>query len=267
MHTNTKSNTNHLVRSVMFISPIALILAAGMTGCESSSSFTRTNSDDNFTTEGKAQLAAVVIDPSFVEGVFTSESYVAEGGDFALPQEWVSEARSGTADIEAQRANAQAFEVYAESAFTESMASADADLQDAFVSQQTGYADAQRTQTIHNARLAQMDSQISARGVESDSKFKRQETFLISAVQEWQSEIERMRSEADKDWSSSLAKHDHMMTTFQAVQDRGAAEINEMIQIADFTEVRSAYKVKNLRAQAQAVAEQAQAEVSNLNQL
>lgn len=266
VQTNTNENTHTIGRTLLFVSPLALILAAGMTGCESSSSFTRSNSD-NFSTEGKAQLAAISIDPALVEGDFTSESYVAEGDNFELPQSWVSEARSGTADIQAQRANAQAFEVYAESAFTESMASADADLQDAFVTRDTGYANAERSLTIHNARLAQMDSQIVAQGVESDSRFQRQESFLIASVQEWQSEIERMRSESDKNWSSSLAKHDHMMATYNAVRDRGQAEISEMIQVADFTEERSISKVQTLRTQAQAVASQASAEVTKFNQL
>ena len=266
MQTNDKPNTNHLGRTMLFVSPLALILAAGMTGCESSAAFTRINSD-NFTTEGKAQLATIALDPSFTQGEFTSETYVTEGDDFELPQKWVSEARSGTADIQAQRANAQAFEVHAESAFTESMAGADADLQEAHVLRNTGYADAVRTQTIHNARLAQMDSQIVASGVESDSRFERQEAFLIASVREWQSEIERMRSESEKDWSSSLAKHDHMMATYNAVRDRGQAEINEMIQVADLTDERSTLKVQTLRSQAKSLATETAAEVSNLGQL
>ena len=266
MHTNTKTTAKSIRQAMLFISPVGLILAAGMTGCESTSALTRTN-NDQFTVDGKAQLASVTIDPALVEGGFTSDSYLQEGEAFELPQQWVSEARENTATIEGRRANAQAFEVYAESAFTESMASADADLQDAFVVRETGYADANRTNSIHNARLAQMDTQISARGVESDSKFKRQEAFLIASVQEWQSEIERMRSESDKDWSTSLAQHDHMMATYSSVRDRGQAEIGEMVQVAQLTEERSLNKVQSLRAQATEFAEQTSAQVSTLNTL
>lgn len=265
MHTNNRSVTSNLGRAALFVSPLALVLAAGMTGCESGAAFTRNT--DQFTTEGKAQLATATIDPSLTQGNFTSETYVEEGDSFVLPQKWVSEAREGTADIQAQRANAQAFEVFAESAFTEAMAGADADIQDAEVLRSTGYADAERTRTIHNARLAQMDSQIAARGVESDAKFQRQESFLVASVKEWQSEIERMRSESEKDWSESLAQHDHMLATYAAVRDRGQAEIDEMVKIADFTEERAAKKVQSLRTEAQSVAEQSAAEVSNLSQL
>lgn len=266
MHTNTKyTNMHRLSRTVLAVSPLALVLAAGMTGCESTASFTRSN--DNFTTEGKAKLAQVTLDPSSTQGGFTSESYLDEGDSFELPQQWVSEAREGTADIQAQRANAQAFEVYADSAFTESMANADANLQDAFVVRETGYADAQRTQAIHNARLAQMDSQIAAKGIESDSKFERQEAFLIASVKEWQSEIERMRSASEKEWAEALAENDRMMVSYKAVNDRGQAEIAKMVQIADFTEDRALKKTQALRSQAQAVAEQASAEVAKLNGL
>jgi len=266
VQTNTKnSNMHRLGHSVLFATPLALVLAAGMTGCESSSALTRTGGN-SFTTEGKAELASITIDPSQVEGGFTSASYIDEGDSFELPQQWVSEARESTAGIQAQRANAQAFEVHADSAFTESMANADADLQDAFVVRETGYADAERTRMIHNARLAQMDSQIAARGVESDSKFERQEAFLIASVKEWQSEIERMRSVSEKEWSESLAEHDRMMATYTAVRDRGQAEIDQMVKTADMTEERSTKKVLNLRTQAKAVADQSAAEVTQINQ-
>ncbi len=266
MHTNTQHSAIHRIgRAALFASPLALVLASGMVGCQSSTAFTRTS--DNFTTEGKAKLASVELDPSLVQGEFTTQEYIEEGDSFKLPQQWVSEARSSTADIQAQRANAQSFEVYAESAFVESMAGADADLQDAFVIRDTQYADAQRTRAIHNARLAQMDSQIAAREVESDSRFERQEAFLVASVKEWQAEIERMRSAAEKEWSEALAEHDRMMATYKAVNDRGQAEIAQMVQIADLTEERALKKVQALRTQAQSVADQTAAEISKLNGL
>lgn len=263
MHTTT--NTQLIGRSMLFTTPLALILAAGLSGCGSTHSLTR-QGDNQFTTEGKAKLASVTLDPSRVEGGFTPAGYVEEGDSFQLPQQWVSEARQGTAAIQAQRANAQATEVFADSAFTESMAAADADLQDAFVSRDTGYADAERSRTVHNARLAQMDRQIAARGVESDSKFERQEAFLTASVKEWQSEIERMRSVSEKEWSGSLAEHDRMMATYAAVRDRGQAEVDQMVKTAGLTEERVFKKVQSLRAQAQSVADQSAAQVSTLNQ-
>lgn len=266
MHTKPNaSNSRKITKSTLFASPIALILAAGLTGCQSTPTISQ-SSDDNFTTEGKAQLSTISLDSSRVEGEFTSTDYMTEGDSFELPQEWVSEARSGTADIQAQRANAQAFEVHAEATFNEEMANADANLQDSIVSRDTGYADAQRTRAIHNARLGQMDRQIEAQGFESDAKWERQEAFLSASVKEWQSEIERLRSESEKDWSSSLAEHDRMMTTYAVVRDRGQAEIDQMSKTVDLTESRAFSKVQSLRSEAQSVAQQSAAEVSSLNQ-
>jgi hypothetical protein len=266
VQTNTNRSMHRVGQSLLAITPLALVLAAGMTGCESTSSLTRTN-DTNFTMEGKAELATVSLDATGVEGSFTSDGYIEEADTFELPQQWVSEAREGTAQIQAQRANAQAFEIQADSTFTEAMADADANLQDGFVSRDTGYADAEMTRSIHNARLAQMDRQIDAKEFASESKWDRQEAFLSASVKEWQSEIERMRSVSEKEWSESLAEHDRMMATYKAVQHRGQAEIDQMVQTADLTEDRSLNKVKTLRAQATAVADQSSAEVLKLTQL
>jgi len=252
-------------RSTLFVSPLALVLAAGMGGCQTSSTVSRTG-NPSFTPEGKAKLATVSLDPTLADGNFTSTSYIEEGDTIELPQEWVSEARESSAKLQAQRANTQAFEVYAQSAFTESMAKADADLQDGIVARDTGYADAEQTRTVHNARLSKMDAQIQARSIKSDSKFERQEQFLTASVHEWQAEIERMRSESENDWSGALAKHDQMMATYNAVQERGQAQIDQMAKTADLTEDRSVNKVKLLRTKAQSVAQQASAEVSKINQ-
>ncbi len=262
----TPTNIVRPVRLMLGLSPIALMLAAGLTGCESTTALTRSNTEQ-FTPEYKAKLASVSLDPSRTTGSFTPESYINEGGEIELPQQWVSEAREGSASIQSQRANAQSFEVFAESQYTESMAGADADLQDGFVSRDTGYADAELTRNVHNANLSKLGSDIQAREYAASAKWERQEAFLVASVKEWQAEIERMRSSSEKDWSSSLAEHDRMMASYQAVRDRGQAEITSMVQTADLTEERAIQKVESLRAQAKAVAEQSNAEVSRLNSL
>jgi len=265
VHSNsTQSVTNLFRRTAVFASPLALVLAAGLTGCESGSMLSR---NQDFTTQQQANRASVVIDPSKVEGNFTSNSYAHEGNEIALSQQWVSEARSGTAEIQARRANAQAFEVVADSNFNESSASADADLQDGFISRDVGFADAQRTNDIHNARLSEMNTQIESNQYKNGAKWTRQEAFLTASVNEWQSEIERMRSESDRDWSDSLAEHDRMLATYAAVDSRGTTEIEKMTTIADLTEERAISKTQALRTQAQSVADKSAAEVNKLNQL
>tara|TARA_R110000737_G_scaffold2923_6_gene8699 strand:- start:173753 stop:176587 length:2835 start_codon:yes stop_codon:yes gene_type:complete len=270
VHTDSPKTTRSFRRSAAIISPLALVLAAGLAGCQSDSSLTRTNTNNTFSTPtrvSEANQATVVIDPSQIEGTFTSNSYSNEGDQVALPQQWVSEARSSTAEIQARRANAQSFEVVADSNFNEATAQADADLQNGVVGRDIGYADAQRTSDIHNARLSQMNNQIESNKFSNGAKWKRQEAFLTASVSEWQSEIERMRSESERDWSDSLAEHDRMMASYAAVQSRGLTEIDKMTKIADLTEERAVSKVQSLRTDAQTVADQADAEVNKLNQL
>jgi hypothetical protein len=262
----TPTSSARLVRLTLGLSPLAIAMAAGLTGCGTTSSYTRSGNTQQFTPEYQASLASVSLDPSRTQGDFSSESYITEGGEIQLPQRWVSEAREGSAGIEAQRANAQSFEVFAESQYTESMAGADADLQDGFVARDSGYADAELTRSVHNANISKQNADIAAREFAAASKWERQEAFLVASVQEWQAEIERMRSQAESEWSGSLAEHDRMMASYEAVRDRGQAEIDSMIQTADFTEQRAVQKAQSLRVQANTVAEQADAEVGSLNQ-
>jgi len=263
----TPTNTMRPVRLMLGLSPLAIAMAAGLTGCAGNSPLSNNGGTNQFTPEYKAKLATVQLDPSFTQGAFTPESYIDEGDEIELPQRWVSEARENTASIQAQRANAQSFEVFAESEYTQSMAGADADLQDGFVARDSGYADAELTRSVHNANISKLESDIQARELSQASKWERQEAFLVASVKEWQAEIERMRSQSDQEWSSSLAEHDRMMASYSAVRDRGQAEINQMVQTSDLTEDRAVQKVESLRAQAKSVAQQSDAEVSRLNQM
>ncbi len=262
----TPTSSARIIRLTLGLSPLAIAMAAGLTGCGSTNALTRTGNTDQFTPEHKATLASVSLDPSRTHGDFTPESYITEGGEIELPQKWVSEARQGSASIQAQRANAQSYEVFAEAQYTESMAGADANLQDGFVSRDTGYADAELTRSVHNANIAKQNSDIAAREFAAASKWERQEAFLVASVKEWQAEIERMRSESETEWSAALAEHDRMMASYEAVRDRGQAEIDSMTQTADYTEQRAIQKAQSLRVQANTVAEQSQAEVNSLNQ-
>src|SRR5690606_8513273 len=156
------------------------------------------------------------------------ESYIADGHQISLEQQWVTEARIGAAELEARRAAAQAYQVKAMANFDESNAAADARLQGAFIERDTGYADAELTRSTHDARLYRMERQIAAKEVAKDAEFTRQETFLSASVKEWQAEVERIRSEAENSWQESLAEHDRMMASRAAVQERGQAEIDRM---------------------------------------
>lgn len=261
---------NHTVRTVerrslLRVSPLAVVLAAGLlTGCASSP--TRPNAK-NFTDEGRASMATATIEPNQSKGQFTPESYIAEGQGLSLEQQWVSEARIGAAELEARRASAQAYQVRALANFDEAAATADNKLQSSFIQRDTGYADAELARATHDARLYQMNRQIASKQVAKDVEFNRQETFLTASVKEWQAEVERIRSLAENSWQESLAEHDRMMATRAAVQERGQAEIDRMTRAADLTNDRAVKKVANLRTEAQTVAEQTAAEVDKINQL
>lgn len=251
-------------RTLRTVSPLALMLAAGLTGCASNS--TRPTAS-NFTDEGRASMATATIDAGQSRGSFTSDAYVSEGEQIALPQAWVSEARTGVAELEARRAAAQAAEVTAFANYDQYQAASDAVLERGFVARDTGYADAELTRSVHDARLYEFDRNIASREVMADTEFERQESFLSASVKEWQAEVERMRSEAENGWQSSLAEHERMLATRGAVQERGQAEIDRMLRAMDLTQARAVERVQALRTEAQSVAEQSAAEVEQLNQL
>lgn len=246
------------------LSPLVIMLAAGLGGgCASNA----THSDSkNFTPEGRASMATATIDPTYVEGSFNAGTFIETGEELSLEQQWVSEARIGTAELEAQRAAAQAGEVNAFANYDEAMAVQDATIETAFVTRDTGYADAELLRATHDARLAQMDRNIAARGVQANSEFNRQESFLSASVKEWQAEVERMRSLAENGWQDALAEHERMLVTRGAVQDRGQAEIDQMLRATELTNARAIEKVQALRSEAQSLATTTDAEVQQLNQ-
>lgn len=262
---NQTRTTQRPAATIARLSPLAVVLAAGLlTGCASNGT---SPSAKNFTPEGRASMATTNIDPGQAQGGFTSAGYIAEGEELTLEQQWVSEAREGAARLEAQRAAAQAAEVVSFADFDEAMAGADADLQDSFVSRDTGYADAELTRSVHDARLHEMGRQINAKSVATETEFRRQESFLSASVKEWQAEVERMRSQSESEWQDALAEHDRMLATRAAVQDRGQAEIDRMMKAVKLTEDRAVSKVAALRTEARAVSEQTAAEVDKLSQM
>lgn len=263
MHQNTIRTVGP--KTLLRLSPLSLVLAAGLlTGCASSPTSPVAK---NFNDEGRASMATATIEPVQAQGQFTPESYIVEGHEISLEQQWVSEARRGAAELEARRAAAQAYQVKALANFDESASAADSMLQNSFVERDTGYADAELARTTHDARLYQMNRGIAAQEVSKDTEFQRQESFLTASVKEWQAEVERIRSQAENSWQDSLAEHDRMMSTRAAVESRGQAEIDRMVRAAELTNERAVKKVANLRTEAQTVAEQTSAEVDKINQL
>lgn len=259
-----QSNTYFEQILVRRVTPLALMMAAGLTGCANSPASPYAK---NFTDEGRAGMATAAIDPVESLGEFTPERYITDGEAINLEQQWVAEARIGAAELEARRAAAQAHQVRAFANFDESAAAADSQMQNSFVERDTGYADAERARATHDARLYQMNQQMAAKQVAADTEFRRQESFLSASVKEWQAEVERIRSQAENEWQDALAEHDRMLATRAAVDERGHAEIERMVRAADLTAERAVKKVANLRTEAQTVAEQTAAEVDKLNQL
>ena len=95
------ANTNTAIRNAATLTPLALVLAAGLTACggKTVSSNTTgakfTTSGADFTASGKASLAQASIDPTLAKSDQTRETFITEGASYDLPQQWVSEARDG----------------------------------------------------------------------------------------------------------------------------------------------------------------------------
>jgi len=262
-HTDTTARRRHTLTT---LSPLALVLAAGLAGCGTSDALTRSGGD-TFEAKGDASLAGAQIDPQQAAGFTTKDEYMARGDEAHLPARWVSEAREGTAQNQQRRVDAKVLEVSAEARFSESMANSDAELAEGEAAQAVGYADASRTESAYNARIDEMRSGIEARQYANMAEHERREAFLGASVKEWQAEIERMRTSAENGWSSALAEHDRMLATSQAVRERGQAEIDRMERTADLTHERAVERVATLRSDARSVAEETAAEVRRLNKL
>lgn len=218
----------------------------------------------DFTPEAKASRATVAVDPAAIKGTYTSDYYGAEGSKVALPQQWVSEAVESTAEIEARRASAIAAQVRSEADKMESLAIADSDRQAALARDAAARAEAEKHEQTFNAKLNEMYSNAQAKQQSYETQAKRNSTVLSASVKEWQSEVERMRSQSEADWSRSLAEHEQMNSARKAVQDRGEANIAQMRRTHELTQTRAESKVQGLRTESQATAQQTAAQVVEL---
>jgi len=254
-------NTSNRSRQILITSLVAS-LAAGLGGCSSTSQKAGTGA---FERDGLAQRSTQEISPEATTGTWTAEQYQAEASDIALPDQWLSEAEFGTASIEARRAAAEASKIKAAAEARERQAAAEAALSGAFSTMQGDVAKADLAAGVFDARLNEQRSQINARQHTFQAEGRRREAFLAASISEWQAEVERMRSGAEVSWNNSMARHDQLLAERFAVETRGQATIDKMVQVASLTSTRAGEKVAALRTEAQSTTDATQAMVSELN--
>jgi len=258
----TRKPTAHLSASPILVTSFVAVLAAGVGGCSSSG---KVSSKNSFEKEGLASQSSVQIAPEAVTGRYTNETYTEEAQAVNLPDQWLSEAEFSTAAIEAQRAAAEAAKIQAAAGSHESYASAASALSEAHAAAQGEIARADLYSDVYDAKFEQEQTEIEARRHAYNAEARRREAFLATSISEWQAEVERMRSSADAAWHDSMARHEALIAERFAVEQRGQATIDQMVQVADLTAQRATEKVTALRTEAQSLTEATQAQVSELN--
>jgi len=250
----------------VLVTAFVSLLAAGAGGCKSVSTPTATRGNAPSELRQKAGLASVSIPNDAHRGAFTNQTYFEQGREVQLPQRWVTEARVATAESEARRGAAEAFRVRADADFADSTAQADSDLARAFSQHEIALAGTDRAKNVFDAKINEFDERVDAKAISYEASHRRSETLLQASVREWQAEVERMRSQAESEWEQALAEHERMLAERQAVNERGGAMIDQMIQTASLTEQRAAERVADLRSQSRTVAEQTAAKITEISQ-
>jgi len=241
----------------VFITAFVAALAAGMTGCSYSG---------EYTAEQKAARAKSSLDQAAIKGQYTQEWYDRAANDLKLPREFVSEAQDARAFEEARRAGAFADRMRADADVIEQIGRQDAELRAALTQQQVARAEADKTHKVFESKLTEMNAQASARESAFAAESRRKDAHLAATIKEWQSEIDKLRAQALTDWTQAQALHGQMLAEREAVEQRGNAELAQMIRVADLTQERAEAKSRALRTEAQTVGEQTRARVAELDQ-
>jgi len=247
----------HLDRRPVFITAFVAALASGMTGCSYSG---------EYTAEQKAARAKSSLDQAAIKGQYTQEWYDRAANDLKLPREFVSEAQDARAFEEARRAGAFADRMRADADVIEQIGRQDAELRQALTQQQIARAEADKTHKVFESKLTEMNAQASARESAFAAESRRKDAHLAATIKEWQSEIDKLRAQALTDWTQAQALHGQMLAERAAVEQRGNAELAQMIRVADLTQERAEAKSRALRTEAQTVGEQTMARVTELDQ-
>lgn len=264
---NNNTADGALVTRPLFVTTLVSALAMGaLGGCSSNgkSLFASKNTAPQ-DERAMAALATERIDPAQAQGQYDNGFYETQANEVLLPARWLSEATGSTALNQARRAAAQSAFVTLEANEDQALSAADSRLRGAMSEFETDQAHAERLQATFAARLTEMSVQADATEEANFARATRQGKLLDAAQLEWEGEFATLQSKATSEWEHAQQQHAQMLAARAGAYDRGNAEIDEMIKIADLTQSRANAMVADLRAQAQSVNESTAAEVASLN--
>ncbi len=258
-----------LVRRPIFITGLVAALAAGIgTGCSTSNSkYGWNNNTQSYSANSMAAMSNAQIDPNATRGQFDSQWFQQRANEVQLPAVWVSEASHAIHEMEGRRAQIEAQRISEFASRSEKLAYADAQMEQAFVRETIGFADAQMLQDKFDAKLSELDilAMSQEQAIEEEARYN--DAMVRTTVQERQAEFEKLRSSATSEFDQAQALHQRMLAERIAVSDSGWATIGEMTKIADMTEARASSKAKALRTAGKTLLEQTSARVDELNEL
>ncbi|MFG0292456.1 MAG: hypothetical protein ACF8MJ_04805 [Phycisphaerales bacterium JB050] len=246
----------------------ALAAGAGVLGgCNGSSesAFFSNGKGGAYSEEALAAQATVNIDPSETQGQFTSNWYNEQAGQVNLPDRWLGEALSATAENEARRAAAQAALVENDATRFERLAAQNAQFTQAETNKNVGWYKADELNSVYSAKLEEMEGQARSRELANIAQQERNNAEVAISSLEWQNQFERMYAEAERAWAQAQGDYQKMLAERQAVEERGRFQIEQMETVADMTAERAENKVSQLRAEANSVSEHTAAQVAALN--
>ena len=240
--------------------------AAVLGGCNGNGETAfRTGTPSGYSQEALAAQATVSIDSSQTQGNFTSTWYNEQAGQVNLPDRWLGEALSATAENEARRAAAQSALVSNDADRFERLAAQNAKFTQAETDKNIGWYKADELSSVYNAKIDEMEGQAHSRGLANFAQAQRNNAEVAISTLEWQNQFERMYAEAERAWAQAQGDHSKMLAEREAVEDRGRFQLDQMRTVADMTADRAQNKVSQLRAEATSVSEHTSAQVAALN--
>ena len=244
-------------------------LAAGsaiLGGCNGNSeSAFRSSTPNGYSQDALASQATVSIDPSQTQGEFTSTWYNQQAAQVNLPDRWVGEAVSATAENEARRAAAQSALVNNDANRFERLAAQNAKFVQAETNKNVGWYKADELNSVYAAKIDEMEGQAQSAVLANEAQEQRNNAEVAISSLEWQNQFERMYAEAERAWAQAQGDHQKMLAEREAVEDRGRFQLDQMRTVADMTAERAENKVSQLRAEATSVSEHTAAQVAALN--
>lgn len=187
-----------------------------------------------------------------------------EAQQYQLPDQYLSEARIGLAQIESDLAAARAFEVSHEATLQEGLARISAKRSEAQAREQATLAEAEKLREQYSAKQEELWAGIASRERTLFSTAEKNEALIDAMCKERDMVHTELTSQAQSEYSTALAKIERLREIRRATANEGEAVLAEMRQQAEATQARASATVAKLRNEAQSVREQSEARAEQL---